>query len=975
MSIAPNSVVADRFVIEARAGAGGMGTVYRATDRETGWPVAIKVLDASGMNAASAQRFARETRLLGVLDHPGIVRYVAHGEIDDGRPFLAMEWLDGEDLAAHLARDRGGEPIPIDDVLAIARGTAAALAAGHARGVIHRDVKPSNLLLVDGNPRLVKILDFGIAREAAAHAATESRLGATSRPVTRTGAIVGTVGYMAPEQARGDRSVDARADVFSLGCVLFECLTGRPAFVGSHVVAVLAKILLEDAPRASTLRSGVPPELDDLLVRMLAKDAHVRPPDAQAVHRALETMTTTTPSSRARAPFEARPALANREQRLVTIVLAKTGDIAAASVQIAIFGGDVHPLADGTMLLVAFMAGEPRESQASSSSNRAAWGLATDQVARAASCALELAPHVDAVAIATGRVETTGDGRMGPIVDRVVRMLRGGGPRTDEDAAAPRSPQGILIDAISAGLLEGRFDVRAVAPTPAGGSADDHDGDALYFLHGITRDRIAPRTLLGRVTPCVGRSKELALLEATFRECADEPIARLCLVTGPPGVGKSRLCYELFARLAPLESKTVDVGVLSARRLEPRILLARGDPVGAGAALALVRELIRAAAMRSSGRENAEPAPVSQDNDANDDSADADADTSVVLRASLEDHLREIFPEPAQTAMRERVCDMLGELLALPASSAPGPELRAARNNPSIMGGALRRAFEEWLAALARRSPTLLVLEDMHWGDVASVSFIEDALRAHPNLPIMVLGLARPEVHELFPRFRSSSATDANDNVQEIRLPALTKSAAEQLVRAVLREAPPETVGRIIARADGNAFYLEELVRHVVERSDQSMPATVLAVAQSRIESLDAEARRVLRVASVFGDVFPVAGVSTLLSSKATGAESGDREPDASLARIVRELVHRELLVARASATASESSSSTSSTTRSGTLDAMSFAFRHGLLREAAYAMLTDEESRGGSSSRRNVSREQWRGRYERERTIAARPG
>lgn len=866
MAIGPKSVLAARFVVEARAGGGGMSTVFRATDRETGAPVAIKVLDASAMTDASAPRFAREIRLLRGLDHPGIVRYVSDGAIDDGLLFLAMEWLDGEDLATHLARDRGGALMPIDDVLAIAKGTAAALSAAHARGVVHRDVKPSNLLLVDGDPQRVKVLDFGVACETALEAGTEA--GARIRPVTRTGAILGTVGYMAPEQARGDHVVDARADVFSLGCVLFECLTGRPAFVGSHVVAVLAKILLEDAPRASALRHDVPPELDALLVRMLAKDATARPPDAAAIARALEAIATTTPSRRAppEGPSASVPAFADREQRLVTIVLAQTSDVAAARAHVASFGGEVHPLADRTMLLVAFTAGD---------------GLATDHVVRAASCALALAPRVDAVAIATGRVEATGDGRMGPIVDRVVRMSREEAPRPDANAAGRGTPPRVLIDAVSAGLLDGRFDVRALAPRD--------DGEARYLLYGLTRDRIGPRTLLGRITPCVGRSKELTLLEATFRECAEEPIARLCLVTGPSGVGKSRLCYELIARLSP------------------RVLVARGDPVGAGAALALVRQLVGAAVMGSSSRADANAAAPT-----------VATTTDVATTSFLDDHLREILPEPAQAALRERIGDMLRELLALPPTCAPGPEVRAARNDPAIMSGALRRAFDEWLAAVARRSPLLLVLEDMHWGDAASISFIEGTLERHPDLPILVLGLARPEVHEVFPRFRSS-AMDASENVQEIRLPVLTKSAAAELVRSALGEAPPDTVARIIARAEGNAFYLEELVRHVVERSDQSMPATVLAVAAARIESLDAEARRVLRVASVFGDVFPSSGVASLLSARAADTVEGT----------LRELVRRELLVERESV---------------GTRSTTSFAFRHALLRDAAYAMLTDED-------------------------------
>src|SRR5262249_49662727 len=160
------------------------------------------------------------------LRHAGIVRYVAHGETPDGELFLAMEWLEGEDLASRLRR----MPLTTDETVALGKRVAEALAIAHARGVVHRDLKPSNLFLVDNDVERVTILDFGIARLCDA------------ARVTQTGAVLGTPGYMAPEQARGNDEIDPRADVFALGCVLFECLTGSPAFPGDHFMAILAKI-------------------------------------------------------------------------------------------------------------------------------------------------------------------------------------------------------------------------------------------------------------------------------------------------------------------------------------------------------------------------------------------------------------------------------------------------------------------------------------------------------------------------------------------------------------------------------------------------------------------------------------------------------------------------------------------------------------------------------------------------------------
>ena len=153
----------------------------------------------------------------------------AHGETGEGQPYPAMEWLEGVDLDEHL----GVGPLDAAESVIFARNVAEALGAAHRVGVIHRDIKPSNLFLQGGSTARIKVLDFGIARAT------------SSRSMTRTGLVVGTPGYLAPEQARGSRAIDSRADVFALGCVLFSCLTARAAFVADDVIALLAKVLAE----------------------------------------------------------------------------------------------------------------------------------------------------------------------------------------------------------------------------------------------------------------------------------------------------------------------------------------------------------------------------------------------------------------------------------------------------------------------------------------------------------------------------------------------------------------------------------------------------------------------------------------------------------------------------------------------------------------------------------------------------------
>lgn len=258
MTLQSGDGFANRFEIERLAGSGGMGTVYRARDKLSGQPVALKLLhgQADDLQKSDAERFAREAQILSTLRHPGIVAHVAHGQTLQGQRFLAMEWLDGEDLAQRLARG----PLPLGEALTLIQRVATALAFAHQRGVIHRDIKPTNLFLPGGDIRRVKILDFGIARRLTAATA-----------ITRTGVVLGTPEYMAPEQVRGERNLTPAADIFSLGCILYECLAGSPPFVAEHMMAVLVCILFEEPAPIAQRRPGIPEPVSALLAGMLAK--------------------------------------------------------------------------------------------------------------------------------------------------------------------------------------------------------------------------------------------------------------------------------------------------------------------------------------------------------------------------------------------------------------------------------------------------------------------------------------------------------------------------------------------------------------------------------------------------------------------------------------------------------------------------------------------------------------------------------
>ncbi len=852
----PEQLLEDRYVIEHRIGAGGMGEVFRGRDRVSGEAVAIKVI--SDTREHRSARFAREIQLLSELSHPGIVRHLGHGETPAGELFLVMEWLDGEDLEDRLAR----APLTPFESVALAVRVAEALGTAHARGIVHRDLKPRNLFLPGGHLPgghlpgghlpgghlpggqidAVKVLDFGIAR----------REGATQ--LTRTGMRLGTPGYMAPEQAsRSSASIDARADVFALGCVLFRCLTGTPAFDGDSTPAVLAKIRFGEAPRVRSRWPEAPEDLDALVAQMLSKDPALRPGDGANLAAALASLEPLDPGLPAaparRAELPSTDTGGERRFAAAVLVARAPEDDEATEQALARvarpYGGRLEPLADGSTIVVL----------------EADRQVATDQAAQAARCALAMRPLANGrpMAIAMGRGDAASRLPAADVLDRASRLLA-------QLADAPGDPPPIALDEVSAGLLDARFDVI--------------EREVGLHLCGERPLAEGARTLLGRPTSCVGRDWELGALTGILDECIDEGQARVVIVTAAAGMGKSRLAAELVSRIR--------------QRGEPvAIWVGRGDSLRAGSTLDLLAQALRGAF----GLTGAEPLDERRDR--------------IRRRIAAHPHV----PEDE----RRRITELLGELVGAPFPGGDdSPVLEAARKDARLMSEQMQRAWLDFLRAEAAVQPVLLVLEDLQWSDFGTVRFIDTALRDRSGEPWMVLALARPEVLEVFPKLWAE-----RQHVQEIRLKELGRKAGERLVRQVLGDrVGAETIERLVKQADGNAFYLEELIRAAAEGKDGALPETVLAMVETRLGWLPAEARRVLRAASVFGEVCWEGGVTELL---------GGVLPAAAVGEWLNRLIAQEVLAVRpASRFAGE----------------RELGFRHALLREGAYATLTDGDRR-----------------------------
>lgn len=848
---------AGRFAIERIAGSGGMGTVYAARDLATEHRVALKLLQAGTHSSGDIERFGREASVLAELEHPGIVSYVAHGAAPDGQRFLAMEWLEGEDLGQRLRRG----PLSIRDTISLLRQVSSALAIAHAHGVIHRDLKPSNLFLTFGEIERVKILDFGIARRMAA-----------SQVMTRTGLVIGTPEYMAPEQARGDKDITAASDIFSLGCVLYECLTGQPPFGGEHVAAVLVRILLETPVSLLVRRPGIPESLASIIDQMLQKEASQRFADGRALLQAVANLHAPLPMEDELATTlrvgktESEPSFARDEQELLSVVIAsapgwiqvdgptadhRTGpgeqaqrrDLLATLGQL---GARAEWLLDGA--LVATLHG---------------LGSATDQITQAARAALLIKERWPdcVVALATGRAALLGNLPVGEAVDLAARLLR-----THAEQSAVIQRAGVWLDDLSASLLSRRF------------ALTRHDGIALLKGEDLPADDAY--LLLGKPTPCVGRDQELALLEMLLTGSVEESVAQAVLVTARSGVGKSRLCREFLRRVALRDDKIL-------------IVRGDGDPMTGGSPYAILRVALRHFLGLSHRDNGSVPSVPSQ----------------------VAERLRLYLPREDQRT----TIAFLGELCGVPFPDDGLAALRAARNDPKIMSDQIAESVISFFGALTAQHPVVFVLEDLHWADALTVKLIAAALRDLAEQPLFFLALARPEVHERFPRIW------AGLRMREVSLSGLSKKACERLILAVLGKGiSADTVSRIIEQASGNTLFLEELIRAAASGSLEHLPSTLLAILQGRIGQLEPAARRVIRAASIYGSTFWKGGVRALLSSEKSTHDIG---------HALRQLQDAELVSARP---------------ESRLPGEEEYVFRSVLIRESAYGLLTEDDRRVG---------------------------
>ncbi len=777
-------VIGGRFTVEREVGRGAVGVVYRAFDTFTSTHVALKIIAAQGVEPTEQARFLREGQILSELDHPNIVRVVAFGKlearaitsagyfIEEGSPYIAMEWLEGEDLEARQKR----APLSLRRSLDVGRQIAFALAAAHEYGVVHRDIKPSNIFLIgqrsdtDRAPPPIsgvsadpgqrgeaerlraKLVDFGVATQS------DVRL-------TKTGAIVGTPAYMAPEQARGDIRADFRSDIYSLGATLFELIAGRPPHVGPTSIATLARLVTAPAPRLSELLADVPPRLDELINKMLQSEPSKRPPSAREVAKELDFLWSDPGVPDAVKVIEIQadvPVISGT--RLVTTLVAlgvASGEERVKELsRLREFGAEGLPL--GNDAIVAHLG------------LRRALG---DEASRALELGKQLCERGARVGVATGRMRVDKMRLASEAVDRAASLAR--------EAALG----GMFADSTTTQLARGRFTFE-VRP----------DGSAA----------VGPPVVRKRDTATVaqffGREQEFIVMLSAYKRCIDDRTPVLVTISGPPGIGKSRLLREWALRVRSISD-------------------------------APHQAQVRCEAFRT---------------------AHAFGNATDVLRGLL-DLPKGASLEQVEAALRSRKllhgsADLLVRLL----SNQPFPE-------GFEQGGtrdALYVSMTELVLEAAADKPCALLFEDAQWADPESIAWIEHLLGRATNRPLFVMMNMRPSFWRDQPqRFKG------RDHVR-VDLRPMRRRAIRELARALLGPTATEPLlDQVTQQSAGSPLFAEELSRVIASGKDVAKAPTIEAAIQVSLDALDDAAREaVVRLSvlgqSVWSEAGPALGVA-----------------------------------------------------------------------------------------------------------------
>lgn len=802
------------YRIDAVLGRGGMGVVFLAEDERLGRRVAVKILVPDDWDPRLRERLVQESRLAAAVDHPHILPVYEVGD-HQGIVYLCMRYVEGSDLGQTL-RDVGAlDPSRTSRLIG---QVAGALDAAHARGLVHRDVKPGNILIAaTGSGDHAYLSDFGLAKQIDPNA-----------PSVHAG-MVGTLNYLSPEQIH-DSHVDRRADVYALGCVVYQCLTGMAPFSGTEAQVLLAH-LETPPPRVCDHRGDIHPDIDAVVAQALAKAPADRFPSAGELARAVAA---TIQPAAADFAVGAAPAPAVRphdgrvasqevvsfvgrdERRVVSILAAELATSEDADVEDA-----------DAMLQVAWDVVEREVVRASGlvfasggESIRAIFGVPTaheDDPERAVRAALAMQSALEqihnplSVGVHVRVGVTTGEA----LVSMAYPTSAGGVPRGDVVSLAARlltaAPLGgILVGDSTRGLTDRSIRYGQQRDIRVPGRAEP-----VAVWQALGPRSLQPESHRDDDRPLVGRDQEITQLVATLGRSRRDPATQLVTIVGAPGIGKTRLVREL--------SRYVDA-MPDLIRWRAGGSLAYGEPGPFWA----IGEMVKAEA------------------------GILESDMAQSAAEKVEEAVNAVVSDPRD---RDWVLLHLRPLVGLESIESVAADGRGIEQ---------LAAWRHWFEALAEDAPTILVFEDLHSADGALLDFIDLLAERAGAVPMLILCTARPELLEERPDWSGGKA-----NAQTILLGPLSQEDTTSFVRDLLGDAllAPDTQSALLARAEGNPLYAQEYVRMLLDQNllvtdagvwrlvaePTRLPDSLQAIVAARLDTLTPEERRVVQDIAVIG--------------------------------------------------------------------------------------------------------------------------
>jgi serine/threonine protein kinase/tetratricopeptide (TPR) repeat protein len=939
------------YKIIGTLGAGGMGKVYLAQDTRLGRKVALKLLPASFiLDQERVRRFEQEARAASALNHPNLLTIHEIG-VEQQAHYIATEFVEGLTLREKLKEGR----ISLHEVLEIAIQVGAALTAAHAARVVHRDIKPENIMVrPDG---YIKVLDFGLAKptgqvlttgEDSADSDSLARVLVNTRP----GMVMGTVAYMSPEQARG-LEVDARTDIWSLGVVLYEMLAGRVPFTGPTNSDVMVSVLNREPPPLAQYLPGIQPELERIVMNALAKDCEERYQtvkdlliDLRRLKQRMEfeaEMIRSSPAEPveqvqgpgstpvAKESTQALPAPANPEQlKQVTVLFADFQGLAALTEMLdAEEASDIMRELWNRADTIIMDHGGTVDSHLGNQL-MALWGVPVaheDDPEHAVRAAIALQQEMSEFAVKNlqGSIETGKPAehekpledekpagvlmRVGINTGAVLLGSAGAVGGFNVTGAAVNVAQRLEQSAPAGSILishdtyrhvRGLFDVQELELTNVKGRAEPA---RTYAVQGAKSRafRLRTRGVEGIETRMVGREAELNKLNDALQTVIEDRELQVITIIGDAGLGKSRLLYE-FSNEVELLPERISV------------FNGRASQWTRGLSYSLVRDVF---SFRFGIQES---------------------DTPAIARAKFERGIMEFFGGGEEARMRAH---FIGHLMGLDFSES---QYLAGiiKDAKQVRGRAFHYAsqFFQWVA---RTSPTLIYLEDLHWADDGSLDFVDHLSRTSGDVPLLVLCFARPDLLERRPAWGEGLNVHSR-----LALQPLTRRESRQLVEEILRYAqsiPHALRELVVSAAEGNPFYVEELIKMLIDqkvilpaadhwRVDASrlvevrVPPTLTGVLQARLDGLDAWEKTVLQRASVIGREFWDGALEKFAQSV---AERGGAAQEGDTASALEELRRKELIYRRES---------------SAFLGTREYIFKHALLRSVTYENVLKRDRR-----------------------------